>query len=159
MSSVSLLNPICRGLVGYVSYLATCDLSTVYSEYLLYAPMARIAKSQGYDVSCEVPVGTKTNRRGDHQRIDFKFTEKTKKKHSIALEVKWWKTKSSRDVTKDVQKLKASNSNDRFLLVFGPGKILAAQHANSDGKDLSWGGEVVRWEAGKTDYAARWIKV
>jgi hypothetical protein len=62
-------------------------------------------------------------------------------------------------VTKDVQKLKASNSNDRFLLVFGPGKILAAQHANSDGKDLSWGGEVVRWEAGKTDYAARWIKV
>ena len=158
MSSVALLNPICRGLVGYVSYLATCDMSTVYSEYLLYAPIARIAKSQGYDVSCEVPVGTKTSLPGDHPRIDFKFTQKTNKR-TIGLEVKWWRTNRSRDVTKDVKKLNDSNCSDCFLLAFGRAKNLADKHAISHGKELAWGGQIVHWAAGKTDYAARWIKV
>jgi hypothetical protein len=156
MSSVALLNPICRGLVGYVSYLATCDLSTVYTEYLLYEPIARIAKSHGYTVRCEVPVGTKTHRPGDLPRYDFKFT---KGGRSIALELKWWRTKNSGDVTNDVKKLKASNSTERFLLIFGRSKIVSHRKAKSDGKAISRGGKPVSWDAGKTNYAARWIKV
>lgn len=54
MSSV--LEPICRGLVGYVSYLAACRNSTIYSEYLLYEPLLRIAQAQGYTAACEVAV-------------------------------------------------------------------------------------------------------
>ena len=62
MSSVSILNPICRGILGYVSYMATCSQSEVYSEYLLYEPISRIAQSKGYRVRHEVPVGVKRNK-------------------------------------------------------------------------------------------------
>ena len=155
MSTVALLNPICRGLIGHVSYLATCGSNEVYSEYLLYEPIARIAQSKGYKVRCEVPVGIKANR-GDFQRIDFEFT---KLNRSIALEVKWWNTKNSGDVTNDVTKLRASNSKDRFLLIFGTNKIVARRRAKLNGEALSWGGKIVHWDAGKTHYAARWIRV
>ena len=156
MPSVALLNPICRGAVGYISYLATCDLSTVYSEYLLYEPIARIARSQGYEVRCEVPVGIKTKKPGDYQRLDFEFR---KGGRSTALEVKWWNAKNIGDVTKDVAKLKASKCKDRFILIFGTDKILARRKAKSNHKPLSWGGKIVHWNAGKTNYAARWIRV
>jgi hypothetical protein len=159
MSSVSILNPICRGIVGHVSYLAACDLSTVYSEYLLYEPITRIAKSHDYDVSCEVPVGARTNARGDHQRIDFKFTNRIKKR-TIALEVKWWRTKGSRNVMKDIEKLKASNCDDRFLIIFGRYKMLTKHYASlSRDEKLRWDGKIVHWNAGKTHYAANWIRV
>lgn len=137
-----------------MSYLATCSLSTVYSEYLLYEPIARIGQSEGYIVRCEVPVGAKHSGSGDYQRIDFQFTNA---ESSIALEVKWCKTKTC-NVTKDVQKLKASKSNDRFLLVFGPGKMIDRLTVKSSGEPLSSGGKLVRWNAGKTDYAAQWFR-
>jgi hypothetical protein len=130
-------------------------LNEVYSEYLLYEPIARIAQSKGYEVRCEVPVGTKADR-GDHQRIDFEFT---KNDRAIALEVKWWNAKNTGDVTKDVTRLNASKPKDRFLLIFGNNKILTRRKAKSNGEPLSWGGKIVRWDAGKTDYAARWIRV
>jgi hypothetical protein len=81
--AAALLNTICRGLVGHVSYLATCSLSTVYSEYLLYEPIARIAQSKGYIVRCEVPAGIKPRGPGDYPRFDFQLT---KGDRSIALE-------------------------------------------------------------------------
>lgn len=49
----AIMNGLCRGLVGYVSYLATCSASEVYSEYLLYEPILRIAQSKGFSVQCE----------------------------------------------------------------------------------------------------------
>jgi hypothetical protein len=68
------LEPICRGLVGYVSYLGACRNSTIYSEYLLYEPFLRIAHAQGYRTDCEVPVAASTSGKGDKKRIDFVVT-------------------------------------------------------------------------------------
>jgi hypothetical protein len=155
MSSAAFLNTICRGIVGHVSYLATCSLSPIYSEYLLYEPIARIGQSKGYIVRHERPVGSKKVGPGDHKRIDFHFA---KRNRSIALEVKWCQRKTC-NVTKDVEKLQTSKSDDRYLLVFGPGKIIDQVKVISSGQRLSSRGRVVRWNAGKTDYAARWFGV
>ena len=61
------------------------------------------------------PAGIKPRGPGDYQRFDFQLT---KGDRSIALEVKWCKRKTC-NVTNDVQKLKATDSSDRFLFVFG----------------------------------------
>jgi hypothetical protein len=119
-------------------------------------PMRLLVTSKGYRVRHEVPVGIKTNKQGDRQRVHFQFA---KGKHTVALEVKWWDPEGSRDVTHDVTKLKATKSKDRFLIILGPGETLAKCKAKSDRTPLLWGGKLVRWKSGKTDYAARWIKV
>jgi hypothetical protein len=136
--------------------MAACSESEVYSEYLLYEPISRIAKSKCYRVPHEMPIGIKTGKRGDRKRVDFQFA---KDDRTVALEVKWWDPEGSRDVTHDVTKLKATKSKDRFLIIFGPGETLAKCKAKSDRTLLLWGGKLVRWKSGKTDYAARWIKV
>jgi len=61
----------------------------VYSEYLLYEPLLRIAQSNGYDVSCEVAVSSGT--KGDKKRIDFDLA---KGKERLGVEVKWVKSKT-----------------------------------------------------------------
>lgn len=157
MRSSPMLNAICRGLVGHVSYLATCSLSDVYSEYLLYEAIARVAQSKGFRVRCEVPVGPKRTGPGDYPRIDFRLI---KGQRSIALEVKWCRTKTC-DVTKDVRKLTESKSDERFLLTFGRGKTIETIKIKSGGSLLRprGKGKLVRWNAGKTDYAARWYGV
>jgi hypothetical protein len=156
MSTAPFLATVCRGLVGHVSYLATCSLSTVYSEYLLYEPMARIAQAKGYSIRCEVPVGPKTTIRGDHRRIDFLLI---KDDHTIALEVKWVKKKKSRNVTNDVEKLRLTQCDERFLLAFGRGDVFERLKLKANRKVLTPSGSLVRWKAGMTDYAARWFRV
>ena len=156
MSAAPFMNTICRGLVGHVSYLATCSLSTVYSEYMLYEPIARIGQAKGYTVRCEVPVGTKKPGRGDHRRIDFLFTRDS---HAIGLEVKWLEKNDRTNVTNDVEKLRLASCRDRFLVVFGRGAVLENLDLKADGKPLKAGGRLVRWQAGKTDYAAIWVKI
>lgn len=87
----SILNPICRGLVGHISYLAACSASEVYSEYLLYEPIMRIAQSKGYRVQCEYPVYK--GQHGDSKRIDFDLLHKDRKER-LGIEVKWVKRKN-----------------------------------------------------------------
>ena len=156
MEPVQFLNVICRGLVGHVSYLATCSLSTVYSEYLLYEPIARIAQAKGYVVRCEVPVVSGKKGPGDHRRFDFLLK---KDELAIGLEVKWLQKGGSRDVTKDIQKLRDAEVHYRYLLVFGRGSIVENATMKADGEPLSWQSKTVRWDARKTDYAARWLRV
>ena len=83
-----------RGLAGYVSYLAACEMNQAFSEYVLYEPILRILKARGYDVECEVPCAglQKTDGKGDFKRIDF-----VAKNHSVqfAIEVKWAKRRRS----------------------------------------------------------------
>ena len=43
-----------RGLCGYISYLAACDMNVAFSEYVLYEPILRILSARGYIVDCEV---------------------------------------------------------------------------------------------------------
>ena len=155
MSAAPILNTICRGLVGHVSYLATCSLNTVYSEYLLYEPIARIGQAKGYTVRCEVPVGSNKTGPGDLRRIDFLFTKERKQ---IAIEVKWLKRRK-RDVSTDIEKLRMVSCSDRFLLLFGRGDVLDRPELRTRSEALETGGKLVRWEAGKTDYAARWFRI
>jgi Holliday junction resolvase len=83
------LNRIQRGLSGYVSYLAACEMNQSFSEYVLYEPMLRILTARGYSVKCEYPCpGFPTNGAGDKKKIDF-WAEG--EKCSLAIEVKWAK--------------------------------------------------------------------
>jgi hypothetical protein len=155
MSSV--LNPICRGLVGYVSYLASCDAATVYSEYLLYEPLLRIAKSQGYTARCEVPVPRINGGVGDHPRIDF-YLQRSHDR--LGLEVKWIKSKSS-DISKDVNKLRSFNIQTGakgYVLLFGRSSFFGSLKPKYTGTEMSWG-TPVRWNAKRTDYSARWLRI
>lgn len=110
-----------RGLAGYVSYLAACEMNQAFSEYVLYEPILRILKARGYDVECEVPcLGLPKNEgKGDFKRIDF-----VAKRHGIqfAIEVKWAKKKTL-DVKKDFDKLcsyqRCNGASLSFLCVFG----------------------------------------
>jgi hypothetical protein len=78
-----------RGLVGYVSYLAACEMNKSFSEYVLYEPILRIMTARGYLVETEVECpGVTQPKKGDKKRLDFVargygFT--------FAIEVKWAK--------------------------------------------------------------------
>lgn len=122
-----------RGLAGYVSYLAACEMNASFSEYVLYEPILRILTARKYSVQCEVECpGITQPKTGDRKRLDFVACG-----HGLrfALEVKWAESRSRRttgnvrrwilDVRKDYAKLAAfqkvgKQAGDRALLcVFG----------------------------------------
>lgn len=151
---ISILNPICRGIVGYISYLAACSGRPVYSEYLLYEPIMRIAQSKGYKVRCEYPVVKSTG--GDYKRIDFDF--KHPEKQRIGLELKWVK-RLSLNLDKDIQKLHDHHNQTgavECLLLFGKGEMIKKVKKPKGTKSV---GKLVTWDSGKTCYAARWYRV
>lgn len=151
---VSILNPICRGTVGYISYLASCSGNTIYSEYLLYEPIMRIAQSHRYSVQCEFPV--KKAERGDAWRIDFDLYHKERNER-LGLEVKWVKTKNvnfDHDIEKLVLHAEDKKANG-YLVLFGPFEAVN----DSGPKGPIAKGNIVAWDAGKTDYASRWFHV
>jgi hypothetical protein len=49
----NVLRRIKRGLAGYVSYLAACEMNSSFSEYILYEPILRILTACGYKAICE----------------------------------------------------------------------------------------------------------
>ena len=75
-----------RGLAGYVSYLAACEMNEAFSEYVLYEPILRILSRCGFATKSEVVCpGFESKASGDHKRIDF--VAKNDKAH-FAIEVK-----------------------------------------------------------------------
>jgi hypothetical protein len=92
-----------RGLAGYVSYLAACEMKSAFNEYVLYEPILRILIARGYSVRCESPFPLVKKRKGDHKRIDFVARKATT---LIALEVKWAR-KRKVSVKRDYDKLVA----------------------------------------------------
>ena len=156
MTHANFINTICRGIVGYISYNATCDLSTVYSEYMLYEPIARIAKAQGYSVSCEYPAANQTIGRGDKKRIDFKFT---KSGEAVLVEVKWAKTKRAA-ISGDLEKLRATDAAQKYLLIFGHADVVKTFEGEKRARlpPAKNSGKVVEWNSGRTHYAARWYR-
>ena len=158
MSLNSVLNPICRGLVGYISYLATCRNSTIYSEYLLYEPLLRIAQAQDCKVSCEVPVRSMHRGRGDHKRIDFVLRKGDER---IGLEVKWVKPNRIVDIQTDVNKLIQYNKETKalgYVIIFGPTKAIELIKFKKNTPQSKSNGEIVNWLSGKTSYGARWFR-
>jgi hypothetical protein len=109
-----------RGLAGYISYLAACDVNTTFSEYVLYEPILRILMARGYSVRCEFPCpGIPKPPRGDRKKVDFEA-----RKHGLrfALEVKWARQQRL-NITNDYKKLVAFHNDDSssrsFLCIFG----------------------------------------
>jgi hypothetical protein len=117
---LNVLYRIKRGLTGYVSYLAACEMNTAFSEYVLYEPVLRILTARGYSARCEViSPGLVQAHSGDRKRIDFEAQG-----HCLhfALEVKWAR-KRKMDVGNDYKKLVAFRNSiagaRSFLCVFG----------------------------------------
>jgi hypothetical protein len=109
-----------RGLCGYVSYLAACDVREAFSEYVLYEPILRIMKARGFKVNCEVPCpGVKQPKRGDKRKLDFYATGHSRE---MAIEVKWV-TQSGLSIDRDLEKLRGvlATKQDAYplLCVFG----------------------------------------
>jgi hypothetical protein len=111
-----------RGLAGYVSYLAACEMNPSFSEYVLYEPILRILTARGYTVKCEVECPEiEQPKKGDRKRLDFVANG-----HGVqfALEVKWAKSRKP-DVSNDRAKLNAFKNAGRlasdraFWCVFG----------------------------------------
>src|SRR5712664_9153 len=100
----NVLYRIKRGLAGYISYLAACEMNQSFSEYVLYEPILRILVARGYKVDCEYACpGMAHSATGDKKRIDFHAVG-----HSLqlAIEVKW--VKSNRPaIETDLAKLRA----------------------------------------------------
>lgn len=153
----TILHTICRGLVSYVSYLATTSSSPIYSEYILYEPILRILIAKGYSVDCEVSLPRNQPQRGDYKRIDF-VAENSQGR--MAVEVKWTKDVSI-NVENDINKLVAYHrqySCHTYLLVFGYHDHLKDLKLAPSGQTKGMG-KIVHAPLGHTHYACRWYRV
>jgi hypothetical protein len=93
-----------RGLAGYISYLAACEMNEAFSEYVLYEPILRILTARGYAVHSEVLCpGIQQPKTGDKKRLDFVACG-----HGLtcAIEVKWARNKKIM-IEGDLEKLSA----------------------------------------------------
>jgi Holliday junction resolvase len=120
-----------RGVSGYVSFLAACEMNQAFSEYVLYEPILRILTARGYTVHCEVECpGIEHALVGDKKRIDFVASRGDV---YFALEVKWAQNDKV-NIKGDLEKLRAfKNVHDgpnshSFLCVFGRKRFVAVQH-------------------------------
>jgi hypothetical protein len=115
-----------RGLCGYVSYLAACEMNAAFSEYVLYEPILRILSARGFAVNCEYECpGAVHPARGDRKRLDFYATGKDGL--CIALEVKWI-TSTRAAIASDIEKLtwlhRAQPNTYPLLCIFGKKSLL-----------------------------------
>lgn len=143
-----------RGLAGYVSYLAACEMNEAFSEYVLYEPMLRVLTARGYTVVCESDnTGLPKAPKGEAKKMDFEVHG-----HELhfAIEVKWLR-EANADVDNDVLKLSSflANGADRraFLCAFGVLSAIETLHLSS-GK-FTEVGDLVYAEFGVTRYGCR----
>jgi hypothetical protein len=108
-----------RGLCGYVSYLAACEMQTSFSEYVLYEPTLRILSARGYVARCEEECQNWVyDRGGDKKRIDF-YAEGHEMR--LGIEMKWT-DEPVVQIGNDIQKLctfMRTTGNRGFLIIFG----------------------------------------
>jgi hypothetical protein len=143
-----------RGLCGYISYLAACEMNQAFSEYVLYEPILRILSARGFNVRCEYECpGILQPKQGDKKRLDFYLVGHDLE---IAMEVKWAKGKKL-DVSRDVKKLQA-------FIQAKPGSLglLCVFGRKSHIEILDWGkhplkerGEAVYADLRRTKYGCR----
>lgn len=126
--SDAVLYRIQRGLAGYVSYLAACDMNKAFSEYVLYEPTLRILTAQAFEVESEFPCPGFPPKKGDKKRLDFVATGAGNIR--FALEMKWAKSRRVPRIGDDVTKLQkfreATAGAEGFLCVFGVKSVLEA---------------------------------
>ncbi|MGA2443894.1 MAG: hypothetical protein ABSG50_00520 [Opitutaceae bacterium] len=150
----NVLSRIKRGLAGYVSYLAACEMNEAFSEYVLYEPMLRILTARGFTVECEVPCpGLAKAPDGDYKKLDFKVQRNGL---HFAIEAKWAR-QSRLNVTRDLEKLDAFrrvvSGSRSFLCVFGQkSRIRNLRLSSSAFAEL---GDPIIAEFGVTRYGCR----
>jgi Holliday junction resolvase len=141
-----------RGLAGYVSYLAACEMNESFSEYVLYEPILRVLTARGYKVQCEVVCpGIEQPPVGDKKKLDFVATLNNL---TFALEVKWAKSERPK-IDEDLRKLAAcrqEKSWQAFLCVFGTKSSIAKIQLPMSLKER---GDPVIAEFGKTRFGCR----
>jgi hypothetical protein len=142
-----------RGLSGYISYLAACEMNESFSEYVLYEPILRILKGHKYDVKCEVTcLGIQQRRNGDNKKLDFVATLGA---ITLALEVKWVRPKIRLNITSDLEKLVACQTQENwrsFLCFFGTKSAISNLKLPANLREV---GKVVIAELGRTRYGCR----
>jgi Holliday junction resolvase len=143
-----------RGLAGYVSYLAACEMNEAFSEYVLYEPTLRILTAQGFTVQCEYPCpGFQKTGPGDFKKIDFVAEGNGEQ---FALEMKWARARSI-NVGSDIEKIgKYSESfpqANAYLCIFGRKSHISEISLKS--ADLKERGKGVYAEFGVTKYGCR----
>jgi hypothetical protein len=143
-----------RGLSGYISYLAACEMNEAFNEYMLYEPILRILSACGYQVTIEFPCpGLKKVGPGDQKKIDFHVHGPGSQ---FAMEVKWARSHKL-NVKEDYNKLKSYHcyykDAQSFLCVFGRKSDIE----NIELKNGSFAerGKAVYAEFGKTRYGCR----
>lgn len=146
-----------RGLCGYVSYLAACEMNEAFSEYVLYEPILRILTASGFEVKCEYECpGAVQPAKGDKKRLDFYAFSQLGVR--LALEVKW--VSSSRlDVNGDIQKLtwlaSAEEATYPLLCVFGKKSLLEKINLTKQG--LKEWGRPLYADLRRTKYGCRFF--
>lgn len=152
--TVDVLYRVKRGLAGYVSYLAACEMNQAFSEYVLYEPILRILNGNGYSVQCEHECpGIEQPARGDKKRIDFYAVGKI---DTLAVEVKWAKSakpKIDGDLAKLRAVLKAEPSVVPLLCLFGKKSVLEDFEVGDTG--LEEKGTARYADLGRTRYGCR----
>src|SRR5690349_8931678 len=104
-----------RGLAGYISYLAACEMNESFSEYVLYEPILRVLTARGYIVQCEVPCpGIQQPQVGDRKKLDFVVRGNGLE---FAIEVKWART-SKLNLQQDLPKLSAYRQYEQMHRAF-----------------------------------------
>lgn len=151
--TADVLYRIKRGLAGYVSYLAACEMNQSFSEYILYEPILRILMARGFEVQCEYPCpGVVHAPRGDKKRIDF-YAKKNL--IELAIEVKWARSKAPRisdDVAKLASLFEAQPNVIPLLCIFGRESHLIDLRLPAG---LSERGSLKVADLGKTKYGCR----
>jgi hypothetical protein len=143
-----------RGLSGYVSYLAACEMNESFSEYVLYEPILRVLTARGYAVQCEVPCpGIEQPTVGDRKKLDFVASGNGL---TFAMEVKWART-SKPNLEQDLLKLAAYRQHEQtcraFLCIFGTKSCIA--DIKLPAGELKERGNAVFAEFGRTRFGCR----
>ncbi|HEX2827714.1 MAG TPA: hypothetical protein VHP37_15280 [Burkholderiales bacterium] len=143
-----------RGLCGYVSYLAACEMNQAFSEYVLYEPILRILTARRFTVHCEYECpGIEQPSRGDKKRLDFYVIGQASR---FALEVKWLKS-NNLGISRDIEKLQAFRNCEPdalpLLLVFGRKSHL--KPLNLKAKNFKEWGTAVYADLRRTKYGCR----
>jgi hypothetical protein len=155
---LNVLYRIKRGLAGYVSYLAACEMNEAFSEYVLYEPMLRILTARNFTVKCEYPCpGMPRAATGDAKKIDFEVTGQN---HPFAIEAKWAK-QATLDAGNDYKKLmsylREVQSSRAFFCVFGIKSVIEKIRLKNG--TFSECGKTVFAEFGITRYGCRIYEV
>ena len=144
-----------RGLCGYVSYLAACEMNEAFSEYVLYEPILRILTASGYEVKCEHECpGAIQPQKGDKKRLDFYALSQFGVR--LALEVKWMSSPRL-EIRSDLEKLRWLSAAEAMtyplLCVFGKKSLLSKVNLTEQGLK-EWG--LPRYaDLGRTKYGCR----